>query len=62
MGEWSIKASVKGNQGSIKPAQELFRKLRGNTKTGYLLVSEDTVASKIELALSFSDGYVENLK
>ena len=36
--------------------------VRGNTKTGYLLVSEDTVASKIELALSFSDEYVGNLK
>ncbi len=56
-GKWSITVSVKGVGGSLKPEQELFRKLGGNDKTGDLLVSEDAVVPKVEQALSFSDGY-----
>lgn len=57
-GEWSIKVSITGNQVSRKPEQELIRKLGGDVKTGELLVSEEAVVPKIELALSFADGYI----
>lgn len=61
-GKWNIKVSITGHEVSRKPEQELIKKLGGNDKTGELLVSEDAVVPKMELAMSFSDGYKGKLK
>ena len=56
-GEWTIGACKSVREGSIRPPQELIKKLGGKAGTDTMQVSEEEVVPKMKLALSFSDNY-----